>query len=58
MTLPARARYSGYRFPAEIIGHATVLGARGGVIPTPNEDVNVISRGPAYGLNARVSSSR
>ena len=25
MTLPARARYSGYRFPAEIIGHAVWL---------------------------------
>ena len=25
MTTPARARYTGYRFPAEIIGHAVWL---------------------------------
>jgi putative transposase len=25
MTIPARARYGGYRFPAEIIGHAVWL---------------------------------
>jgi len=25
MTTPARARYGGYRFPAEIIGHAVWL---------------------------------
>jgi transposase-like protein len=25
MTTPARARYAGYRFPAEIIGHAVWL---------------------------------
>jgi transposase-like protein len=25
MTIPARARYSGYRFPAEIISHAVWL---------------------------------
>jgi hypothetical protein len=24
MTTPARAHYAGYRFPAEIIGHASV----------------------------------
>jgi hypothetical protein len=25
MTIPTRARYAGYRFPAEIIGHAVWL---------------------------------